>query len=65
MYPVPRGAPDPLANNDETASPVTYNGQRVVLSALAGTDAYDGRLILSPSSENKPTLRLIGDGISM
>jgi Tfp pilus assembly protein PilX len=35
-YPQPGSAADPLANYNLTVSPVTYNGQPVVLSGIAG-----------------------------
>lgn len=38
-YTPPGGAVDPLANYDTTVSPVTYNGNPVVLSSMAGVAA--------------------------
>lgn len=35
-YALPGGAGDPLSNYDMTVSPVTYNGQPVILSTIAG-----------------------------
>lgn len=35
QYPGPGAAGDPLSNFDRTVSPVTYNGQPVILSALS------------------------------